>query len=108
MDNLSTFELLTLASIIGVYVKLTQEVHKLKSRVVALEKTEGEVKAHAQRAPHGRAGDQATPRREGHPMRYFTLDEFDSPDLPGSGRLCIRSFLTSSMRLVTWLRCPSL
>ena len=46
MDNLSTFELLTLgASIIGVYVKLTQEVGKLKSRVVALEKTEGEVKA---------------------------------------------------------------
>jgi hypothetical protein len=32
------------ASIIGVYVKLTQEVGKLKSRVVALEKTEGEVK----------------------------------------------------------------
>jgi len=45
MDNLSTFELITLAaSIIGVYVKLTQEVGKLKSRVVALEKTEGEVK----------------------------------------------------------------
>ena len=45
MDNLSTFELLTLgASIIGVYVKLTQEVGKLKSRVVALEKTETEVK----------------------------------------------------------------
>jgi hypothetical protein len=46
MDNLSTFELLTLAaSIIGVYVKLTQEVGKLKSRVIALEKTETEVKA---------------------------------------------------------------
>lgn len=46
MDNLSTFELITLAaSIIGVYVKLTGEVGKLKSRVVALEKTEGEVKA---------------------------------------------------------------
>jgi len=45
MDNLTTFELITLAaSIIGVYVKLTQEVGKLKSRVVALEKTEGEVK----------------------------------------------------------------
>ena len=45
MDNLSTFELLTLAiSIIGVYVKLTQEVGKLKSRVIALEKTETEVK----------------------------------------------------------------
>lgn len=45
MDNLSTFELITLAaSIIGVYVKLTGEVGKLKSRVVALEKTEGEVK----------------------------------------------------------------
>ena len=46
MDNLSTFELLTLAvSIVGVYVKLTQEVGKLKSRVIALEKTETEVKA---------------------------------------------------------------
>jgi hypothetical protein len=27
-----------------VYVKLTQEVHKLKSRIIALEKTETEVK----------------------------------------------------------------
>jgi hypothetical protein len=46
MDTLTTFELLTLgASIIGVYVKLTQEVGKLKSRVIALEKTETEVKA---------------------------------------------------------------
>lgn len=46
MDNLSTFELLTLAaSIIGVYVKLTQELGKLKARVIALEKTETEVKA---------------------------------------------------------------
>jgi len=46
MDNLSTFELLTLgASIIAVYVKLTQELGKLKSRVIALEKTETEVKA---------------------------------------------------------------
>ena len=46
MDSLTTFEILTLAaSILGVYVKLTQEVGKLKSRVIALEKTEGEVKA---------------------------------------------------------------
>jgi hypothetical protein len=46
MDTLTTFELLTLgASIIGVYVKLTQEVGKLKARVIALEKTETEVKA---------------------------------------------------------------
>lgn len=46
MDTLTTFELLTLgASIIGVYVKLTQEMGKLKSRVIALEKTETEVKA---------------------------------------------------------------
>ncbi len=46
MDSLTTFEILTLAaSILGVYVKLTQEVGKLKSRVVALEKTETEVKA---------------------------------------------------------------
>lgn len=46
MDTLTTFELLTLgAAIIGVYVKLTQEVGKLKSRVIALEKTETEVKA---------------------------------------------------------------
>ena len=37
---------MTLAgSIIGVYVKLTQEIGKLKGRVVALEKTETEVKA---------------------------------------------------------------
>ncbi len=46
MDSLTTFEILTLAaSILGVYVKLTQEVGKLKSRVIALEKTETEVKA---------------------------------------------------------------
>lgn len=32
-------------SILGVYIKLTQEVGKLKSRVIALEKTETEVKA---------------------------------------------------------------
>lgn len=45
MDTLTTFELITLAaSIIGVYVKLTGEVGKLKSRVIALEKTETEVK----------------------------------------------------------------
>jgi len=46
MDTLTTFELVTLAgSIIGVYVKLTQELGKLKGRVIALEKTETEVKA---------------------------------------------------------------
>ncbi len=46
MDALTTFEVMTLAgSIIGVYVKLTQEIGKLKGRVVALEKTETEVKA---------------------------------------------------------------
>ncbi len=46
MDPLTTFEVMTLAgSIIGVYVKLTQEIGKLKGRVVALEKTETEVKA---------------------------------------------------------------
>lgn len=46
MDDFSTFELLMLGgSILGVYIKLTQEVGKLKSRVIALEKTEGEVKA---------------------------------------------------------------
>ena len=45
MDDFSTFELLMLGgSILGVYIKLTQEVGKLKSRVIALEKTEGEVK----------------------------------------------------------------
>lgn len=45
MDNLTTFEILMLAgSILGVYVKLTQELGKLKSRIIALEKTEGEVK----------------------------------------------------------------
>ena len=46
MDTMTTFELVTLAgSIIGVYVKLTQELGKLKGRVIALEKTETEVKA---------------------------------------------------------------
>jgi len=45
MDTLTLFEMLTLAAgLIGVYVKLTQELHKLKSRVISLEKTEGEVK----------------------------------------------------------------
>ena len=46
MDALTTFEILSLAgAIIGVYTKLTQEIGKLKGRVVALEKTETEVKA---------------------------------------------------------------
>ena len=45
MDTLTLFEILTLAAgLIGVYVKLTQEMHKLKSRIISLEKTEGEVK----------------------------------------------------------------
>ena len=45
MDTLTLFEILTLAAgLIGVYVKLTQELHKLKSRIISLEKTEGEVK----------------------------------------------------------------
>jgi len=44
MDSLTAFEVLSLAgAIIGVYVKLTQEIGKLKGRV--LEKTETEVKA---------------------------------------------------------------
>ena len=46
MDSLTAFEVLSLTgAIIGVYVKLTQEIGKLKGRVVALEKTETEVKA---------------------------------------------------------------
>ncbi len=46
MDALTTFEILSLAgAIIGVYTKLTQEIGKLKGRVIALEKTETEVKA---------------------------------------------------------------
>ncbi len=46
MDTLTAFEVITLAaSIVGVYVKLTGELGKLKGRVVALEKTETEVKA---------------------------------------------------------------
>ena len=46
MASLTAFEVLSLAgAIIGVYTKLTQEIGKLKGRVVALEKTETEVKA---------------------------------------------------------------
>lgn len=42
---MTLFEMLTLAAaLVGVYVKLTQEVGKLKSRIISLEKTEGEVK----------------------------------------------------------------
>lgn len=45
MDTLTLFEIVTLAlGLVGVYVKLTQELHKLKSRIISLEKTEGEVK----------------------------------------------------------------
>ena len=45
MDALTTFEILSLAgAIIGVYTKLTGEIGKLKGRVMALEKTETEVK----------------------------------------------------------------
>ena len=45
MDTLTLFEIVTLAvGLIGVYVKLTQELHKLKSRIISLEKTETEVK----------------------------------------------------------------
>jgi hypothetical protein len=46
MDTLTLFEIVTLAlGLVGVYVKLTQELHKLQSRIISLEKTEGEVKA---------------------------------------------------------------
>lgn len=42
---MTLFEILTLAAaLVGVYVKLTQELAKLKSRIISLEKTEGEVK----------------------------------------------------------------
>ena len=42
---MTLFEILTLAAaLVGVYVKLTQEVGKLKARIISLEKTEGEVK----------------------------------------------------------------
>jgi len=45
MDTMTLFEILTLAAaLVGVYVKLTQEVGKLKARIISLEKTEGEVK----------------------------------------------------------------
>ena len=45
MDTLDAFEIISIAAgLVGVYVKLTQELHKLKSRVIALEKTETEVK----------------------------------------------------------------
>ena len=45
MDTLDAFEILSIAAgLVGVYVKLTQEVLKLKSRIIALEKTETEVK----------------------------------------------------------------
>ena len=46
MDTMTLFEILTLAAaLVGVYVKLTQELATLKSRIISLEKTEGEVKA---------------------------------------------------------------
>ena len=39
------FEVFAVASaIVGVYMKLTTEIGKLKGRVIALEKSEGEVK----------------------------------------------------------------
>ncbi len=42
---ISIFEILSLAAaLIGVYVKLSNEVGKLKSRVIMLERQEGEVK----------------------------------------------------------------
>ena len=45
MDTLTLFEIVTLAvGLIGVYMKLTQELHKLKARIISLEKTETEVK----------------------------------------------------------------
>ena len=45
MDNLTLFEIISLAvALIGVYVKLSTEVGKLKSRVIMLERQEGEVK----------------------------------------------------------------
>ena len=46
MDTMTLFEIMTLAAaLVGVYVKLTQELAKLKSRIISLEKSEGEVKA---------------------------------------------------------------
>lgn len=45
MDNITVFEIVTLAgALIGVYVKLSSEVGKLKSRVIMLERQESEVK----------------------------------------------------------------
>lgn len=42
---ISIFEILSLAAaLIGVYVKLSNEVGKLKSRIIMLERQEGEVK----------------------------------------------------------------
>lgn len=42
---ISLFEILSLAAaLIGVYVKLSSEVGKLKSRIIMLERQEGEVK----------------------------------------------------------------
>lgn len=44
MDTLTLFEMLTLAGgLIGVYVKLSQEVGKLKGRIAMLEKQELQV-----------------------------------------------------------------
>lgn len=45
-NGISIFEVLSLAAgLIGVYVKLSNEVGKLKSRVIMLERQEGEVKS---------------------------------------------------------------
>lgn len=45
MDTLTLFEILSLAGgLIGVYVKLSSEVGKLKSRVIMLERRDDEVK----------------------------------------------------------------
>lgn len=44
-DKITLFEVLTLAGgLIGVYVKLSNEVGKLKSRIIMLERQESEVK----------------------------------------------------------------
>lgn len=44
-DKITLFEILTLAGgLIGVYTKLSNEVGKLKSRVIMLERQESEVK----------------------------------------------------------------
>lgn len=46
MDTLTLFEMLTLAGgLIGVYVKLSQEVGKLKGRISMLEKQEVQIMA---------------------------------------------------------------